>query len=119
MKLENKVTINTPGTEKLRKITLGYYPKPERDVMYTGYYIQGWVTANVLAEGMKKAGKELSNESLVDALEKLRSFETGDLFGPITYTPNKHLGAEHCKLFKANVDKEGLVPIGGWRKPSW
>ena len=114
----NSWSIKTRGIERLKKITLGYYPEPERDI-YTRYYIQGWVIGELLVEGMKKAGKGLDNESLVDALEKLRDFETGDLFGPITYTPTKHLGAEYCRLFKADMDKKVLVPIGGWRKPSW
>ena len=58
----------------------------------------------------------MTNETLVDALEEIKSLETG-VSGPITFGPNKHKSTDYCKLFKADLKKKLLVPIGGWRRP--
>src|SRR5207248_303523 len=48
--------------------------------------------AKVLVEGLKLAGKELSREKLIAALEELNAFETG-LTPPVSYGPNRRVGA--------------------------
>ena len=106
----------TPGMANLRKITIGYHPgteKPPRSKQYTG----GWVAATILYEGMKRAGKNLNAETLVDSIETIRDFDTKGLCGPITYTSNNHRGLYHCKLFKADPPTGRFLPITDWRRP--
>ncbi|MDY6969256.1 MAG: ABC transporter substrate-binding protein [Spirochaetota bacterium] len=104
------------GMGKLRDITLKYYPgteKPYRSKQYT----VGWVTATILCEGIKRSGKNLNAESLVQSLETLKNFDTKGLCGPITYTSKSHKGLDYCKLFKADPPTGKLLPIIDWRKP--
>ena len=105
-----------PGMAQLRKITIGYHPgteKPPRSKQYTG----GWVAATILYEGIQRAGTALNSETLVDAIETIRDFDTNGLCGPITYTPENHRGLYHSKLFKANPETGRFLPITDWRRP--
>ncbi len=57
---------------------------------------EGYIAARVLVEGLKKAGKKLSRESLVDALGSLSAV---DLSGHrIAYTPTDHGGSKLVEL---------------------
>ncbi|MBI4619379.1 MAG: ABC transporter substrate-binding protein [Desulfobacterales bacterium] len=104
----------TPGIAELRKVTLKYEPGDPK--MRNRYYIQGWVMSMIFAEAMKRAGKDLTSENMVEAMESLKEFDTNGLSAPITYTPTNHKAGEYCRLFKADVEKSRMVPISGWVK---
>ena len=104
----------TPAMAELRNITLRYEPRGPKT--RNRYYVQGWVTSMILAEAMKRAGKNLTPERMVEAMESLRDFDTNGLSGSITYTPTNHKAGEYCRLFKADVEKGRMVPISGWVK---
>lgn len=59
----------------------------------------GYGAATVFAEGLKRAGRQLTREGFVQALESLRGFETGFIF-PITFTRDDHQGMKGGKIFK-------------------
>lgn len=73
----------------------------------------------VFAEGLRRAGKNLTPDTFVDALEGIKDFKTGDLSAPVTFGPDKHKGGESSMVFKADIKKERLITITGWRKPSF
>lgn len=105
----------SPGMKKMMEITERYAPGKEQPVDYT----LGWVKGMVFAEGMKRAGKNLNSESLVEGIEGMKDFDTGGLTGPITYGPDYHKGGSFTRFLKADVEKGTLIPITGWRKPSF
>ena len=107
---------DSEGIKNMRKITLKHNPEAEKhhpNRFFTG----GWVVALSLYEGIKRAGKDLTIENLIDAMESIRDLDTKGICGPITYTPTDHKGLDYCKLYKADPDKGILVPITEWRKP--
>jgi len=69
--------------------------------------------AEVLIEGMKRAGRELSREKLVDQLESLRGFATG-YSPPVTYGPARRLGARGAYVMSFDLRAKTFVPQGGW-----
>ena len=105
---------DTPAMAELRNVTLKYEPKGPK--MRNRYYIQGWVMSMIFAEAMKRAGKDLTPENMIEAMESLKEFDTNGLSAPITYTPTNHKAGEYCRLFKADVEKGRMVPISGWVK---
>jgi branched-chain amino acid transport system substrate-binding protein len=114
---------NEPGIAKMREITLRYHPesKEPRYVEEFGsnrYYTKGWLGALILAEGAKRAGKDLNHETLVAGLEKIRDFDTGGLTGPISYGPNRRKANDCGRFYKADVEKERFVAISGWVRPA-
>ena len=107
---------DTPGMAKLREITLKLHPGTEKPFR-SKFYTMGWTEAMILLEGLKRAGKDLNGEALIAGFESFRNFDTKGLTGPISYGPDRRKGGEYCKIFKADVDKEILVPISDWMKP--
>ncbi|MDY7032133.1 MAG: ABC transporter substrate-binding protein, partial [Thermodesulfobacteriota bacterium] len=79
----------TPGMTQLREITLKYN-SGFKEAMRNKFYTQGWVTALITAEGMKKAGRSLTIESLVNGIESLKNLDTGGITAPITYSKTSH-----------------------------
>ena len=109
----------SPGMEKMMKITMQITKKYEVGEKQTVDYTLGWVKGMVFAEGMKRAGKNLNSESLIDGMESIKDFDTGGLTGLITYGPDDHKGGGFTRFLKADVSMGTLIPITGWRKPSF
>ena len=102
------------GLEKMRKITLKYYPgteKPYRGTIYT----HGWICNTVLVEGLKRAGRNLNEKTLISALENIKNYDTGGLCGPISYSPTSHKGGDSWKIYKADPVNGKYVPLTRWR----
>lgn len=61
--------------------------------------VTAYLAARVLVEGLKRAGRDLSREGLVAALEGLYEFDTG--LGPVTYGPNRRIGETRPRIVAA------------------
>jgi len=105
----------SPGVKKMMEITKRYASGKVQPVDYT----LGWVKGMVFVEGMKRAGKELNSESMVEGIESIREFDTGGLTGLITYGSDDHKGGDFTRFLKADVEKGKLIPMTGWRSPSF
>lgn len=108
---------DAPGVKLMRKITEKYKTGEDR-LFRSRFNTEGWLSAMIFAEGMKRAGKGLDGEALIDSIETFKDFDSGGLTGPLTYGKNKHYGSEYWKLYKANLEKKIMEPITDWRKPS-
>ncbi|MGA2956383.1 MAG: ABC transporter substrate-binding protein [Thermodesulfobacteriota bacterium] len=76
--------------DDLAKIHATYFPKDK----LSSFILQGMGSARVIVEGLKRAGKNLTREKFVDALETLKDFDTKILSSRITYTKNDHKGTK-------------------------
>lgn len=106
-------TDDTPGIKLVREIA----KKNNREPKLTSLYIGGIGVSMLFAEAIKRAGKDLNPDTLKNALETLRDFDTGGIFPLVTYTSKSHAPAKKVKLYKADVEKKCLVPLTGWRSP--
>ena len=106
---------DSPGMAQLRKISMKYNPGAKESYRIKSY-ILGWVIPEILFEGVKRAGEDLSGETLVAALETINDFDTKGLCGPITYTNTMHYGLNYNKLFRADPPTGKLIPITDWRR---
>lgn len=70
----------------------------------------------VLLEGLKQAGRDVSREKLIAALETLYEHRTG-MLPPITYNPNRRVGAEGAYVMALDAKIGSLRPVGGFREP--
>ncbi len=50
----------------------------------------GYIIAELMVEGLKRAGEDLTREGLVDALESMRGFQCSVCFAPISFSPTDH-----------------------------
>lgn len=58
--------------------------------------MEGFVSAKVLVEGLRKAGRNLTREGFVRALESMQRADMGGIL--ITYSPTDHSGSEFVEL---------------------
>lgn len=105
---------DSPGTKKMREMSLKYNPDAEKSYAIKTYSI-GWVIAAILQEGLRRAGKDLDREKLVTVLETIKDFDTGGICGLITYTPEMHYGLRYLRLFKTDPPNGRFIPISNWR----
>lgn len=68
-------------------------------------FVEGYVGAKVLVEGLRRAGPNPTPKKLRDALEGLRDFETGGL--TIGFSPTNHTGSRFVDIIIVN--REGAL----------
>lgn len=80
------------------------------------YHSVGYLYAEVFCEGLRLAGKDLTREKFVKAMEEIKDFNTG--VGPnITFGPNLRAGAYSAFIVKANAKTGQFEKITEWRGP--
>jgi ABC-type branched-subunit amino acid transport system substrate-binding protein len=58
--------------------------------------MEGFLTAKVMVEGLRRAGKNLTREGFVDAMEKMNDVDVGGFF--VSYSPKSHTGSKFVDL---------------------
>ncbi|MBN1955991.1 MAG: ABC transporter substrate-binding protein [Anaerolineae bacterium] len=72
-------------------------------------YVQGWVTMRVMAEGIRRAGDDLSGEGIRAALESMSNFDPGGITAPITFSSTDHKGVTALRIHQ--VQNGVWVPV--------
>ena len=107
---------DVPGMRRLKKISKKYQP----DAKIDGIFLWGWVNYLVGVEGLKRAGRDLTREGLIDALEtfKARPFSTEGLSGDIIYSSKSHKGGGSMRMFRADLKEKDFILFTDWMRPS-
>ncbi len=83
-------------------------------------HLQGQIAAlaatKLLVEGVKRAGRDLSRQALVEALEGLYAYETG-LTPALSYGANRRVGARGAHVVAVDLVNRSYQPVGGWQEP--
>ena len=79
---------------------------------HTASKLQAFAAAKIFTEALKRAGRELSREKLVTALEGLYEYETG-VTPSITFGPNRRVGAMGAYVVSIDPAKREFVS-NGW-----
>lgn len=106
---------DVPGLKKLQEAAKQY--GVNEDTYKQQWFEEGWTDASVLVEGLKKAGDNLTGESLKQAIESIKDFDTGGLTAPLTYSATQHTGGAAIKYVKVNLEKGSWEPISDWIIP--
>ena len=88
----------SPGTERERVMQL-----------------PAFAAAKVLVDGLRNAGEDLTRESLVHGLERVR-VDTGVL-GTLHFSPQNHVGVTRMSLVKPDGLRKVFVPVADGREP--
>jgi branched-chain amino acid transport system substrate-binding protein len=101
-------TQNTPRIKEYKQ-NIAKYNLCRIDNFYNLYGYQAAVT---LTEGIRRAGKNLTREGLIKALESFKAFDNG-ILSPITWGPNRRAGGSSIRVDKA--EKGIWTPVSKWR----
>ncbi|MDJ0739717.1 MAG: ABC transporter substrate-binding protein [Gammaproteobacteria bacterium] len=77
--------------------------------------IAAYAAAKLLEEGLRRAGARLDRTRLVEGLEALYAFRTG-LTPPLTYGPNRRIGARGAHVVAIDLANKTYQPVGGWHE---
>jgi branched-chain amino acid transport system substrate-binding protein len=102
------LTSDLPGVKAYREAMAKYFGKNEPN----RYSLSGYFAAMLFTEGAKRAGRTLTRESLITALEGLKAWENG-ILPPIT------IGADHetqRQGFWVTVEKGRFKQLTDWLK---
>ncbi|MBI5446193.1 MAG: ABC transporter substrate-binding protein [Deltaproteobacteria bacterium] len=96
-----------PAMQKYREILAKYEPKavPNR------FNIYGYFYAMLAVEGMKRAGRDLTREGLIKAMESIKDWESG-IVPPISFSPADHHALSTGMMVEGRSGR--FMPISGW-----
>ncbi|NKQ36858.1 MAG: ABC transporter substrate-binding protein [Chloroflexi bacterium] len=65
-------------------------------------FVAGWLTMQVMAEGIERAAKagEVTGPNIKAELEKLSNYDTGGITQPLTFTASDHAGNKAVQMFE-------------------
>lgn len=86
------------------------YKLPQK---HLGAQLSALTAAKLLLEGLKRAGKDLSRERLIQVFEGFHEYKTG-LTPPITWGPNRRIGAMGAYVVRVDLKGKQFVPASGW-----
>jgi branched-chain amino acid transport system substrate-binding protein len=95
---------NNPLMVKYR----AWHQKYEPNERWGVFYYSGCLYAEPLVEGLRRAGRNLTPETLIKALETMKDWR-GGIGSPITFTPTDHQGAKDIYFVQ-------VQPDGSWKK---
>jgi ABC-type branched-subunit amino acid transport system substrate-binding protein len=102
------LTSELAGVREYREAMKKYFPRNEPN----RYSLSGYFAAMLFAEGAKRAGRALTREALVTALEAIRGWDSGIL-------PVLSIGADHETQKQGvwvRVEKGRFTPVTDWLK---
>lgn len=69
--------------------------------------------AKILVEALRRVGRDVSREKLIEALEGFHQYPT-ELTPAITYGPNRRIGAMGAHVVQIDLKEKRLRPASGW-----
>ena len=100
---------NDPAVVEYREIMQKY--GKDRDKTPNRYSLYGYFYAKLFVAGLQKAGKNLTRESYIAALESIKGWENG-IVPAISFSATDHLAQNSG--FMVEVQRGVFRPISGW-----
>ena len=99
---------SVPAVARYREALQKVYPSGLPAGRPSLYDFLGAGAAKVLVEGLQRAGRDVTREKLIAALETLKGFDTG-LTLPVTFTKDTHEGSTEVRMLRVNDKAEWEV----------
>lgn len=78
-----------------------------------GFALSGWTEAQILAEGLRRAGKDLTRESLLKAMDSMKDYKDS-ILPTISYSADDHAGTKTGYFQKADFKATKWVTFTDW-----
>ncbi len=131
--LTDEQYLTVPGNHANGALGFCYYPDPDdspepgvvayRTAMATfhagrprnRYSLYGYAYGRLIVEGLRRAGRDLTRESLINALESMRAVDAGGVMPPVSFSPTDH-HAQPAGFVCELVDGR-FKALSGWIEP--
>ena len=96
------------GVAEYRQAMKRWYPEKRLN----RYSLYGYIFGKLTIEGLKRAGKNLTREGFIEAMESIRRWDSGGVIPAVSFSPTKH----HAQTvgFIAELKGGKFRPITGW-----
>lgn len=95
-----------PGIEEIRTYLES---KGEKLEDKNQKFVQGWIAAKIMVEGIKLADDPTTGEGIRAGLEKITNLDLGGLAAPVTFTPDNHAGTNQIRLAQVKNGKFEVI----------
>lgn len=95
------------GVVEYARLLARYYPEEKPNLVG----LEGFINAKVLVEGLRRAGRDLTRERFLDAIESIRHFSVG-IASPVSFAPDRHQGLE--RVYFTLLDKGAFTLVADW-----
>lgn len=105
------VVSQEPGIVAFRRLMERQFP--ERPV--NRYSLYGYVFGRLIVEGLTRAGRDLTRERFVDAMDTIQDWDSGGILPPVSFSPVDHHAQRAgiiCELRDGRFDA-----LTGWVEP--
>lgn len=99
-----------PEADRVAEILVKYEPRIKGR---ENFGVFGAITMMTVVEGLKRAGRDLTREKFIQALEGIRDWRPEGLGAPITFGPTRHHGLNTVRLMRAEHGR--LVQVTGYQ----
>ena len=83
-----------------------FYTASTKKDDYSFTTLEGFISAKVLVEGLRRAGPELTREKFITAMESMRDVDVGGFL--VTFSPTNHSGSKFVELTVIGKDERFL-----------
>jgi ABC-type branched-subunit amino acid transport system substrate-binding protein len=97
------------GANEYIELLKRYYPEETPNSVG----LEGYINAKVLVEGLQRAGRDLTRESFVEAIESIRDFSLG-IANTLSFSPHDHQGFE--RVYFTKLQKGNFELITDWEE---
>jgi branched-chain amino acid transport system substrate-binding protein len=101
-----------PAADKVIDIVVGVDPKLKGR---EGFCTQGAADVIILVEGLKRAGKDLTRDKFVKAMETIKDYTQEGMVPGVTFGPDRHHGMNAVRLMRAGKVGEPPKQITPWQ----
>lgn len=78
-----------------------------------GFALSGWVEAQILTEGLRRAGKDLTRESFLKAMDSIKDYKDS-ILPTISYSADDHAGTKTGYFQKADAKAGKWITFTDW-----
>ena len=96
-----------PGMVEYRDMLHKFYP----DQTGNRYILYGYLYAKLFAEGIRRAGPNITRENFIDAMEGIKNWESG-VIPPVSFSATDHHAQEQAFIVELKGGK--FVPVTDW-----
>ena len=102
---------DAPGVAAYRRLMAKYFPEEKLN----RYSLYGYAFGQMVAEGLRRAGPNVTRESFIDAMETIKDWDSGGILPAVTFSKTDH----HAQRagFVCELRQSHFVPLGDWIRP--